>query len=266
MKDSPFFKDTPRKTLDMDGEPIEFPILYYDLRCINGIFTARTSKLRTLLPHPNFRPIELWPGTGMVCIGAFEYHDTSIGPYNEVAVAIPVRFPPAFSFPGIAAVSMMRANVFPVYIHHLPVTTEIALRAGVHFWNYPKFVAEITFQDRDQGLEVVLREDDELILKMSASKPPARHPSQIRMHTYSIRDKEVMHALVDGRAARQGTVMMGRVARLELGDHRISRELADLGMSEIARSGMYMEGMMTKLYDPDQRWDVDTLSPIVSPA
>ena len=46
MRDDPFIIDTPRKTLDMAGQPIEFPILYYDCRWITAIFTARTSKLK----------------------------------------------------------------------------------------------------------------------------------------------------------------------------------------------------------------------------
>jgi len=260
MRDAPFFNDTPRKILDMAGQQIELPILYYDLRCITSIFTAKTSRLRKLLPHPNFKPIEMWPGTGMLGITAFEYHDTSIGPYNEVAITIPIRFPPRFVFPGIAAVSMMRTNVFHVYIHHLPVTTEIALKAGVQFWNYPKFLAEITFQDNDENLEVTLKENDSLILKIFARKLVARRSARLQFHTYSIRENVVMHGFVDGRAAQLGAVMMGNVARLELGEHRISKELIDLGIGETARSGHYIEGMMTKLYDPDQQWNVDTLS------
>ena len=66
MRDDPFFKDTPRKALDMEGESIEFPILYYDFRMISSTFTAKTKKLKELLPHPNFKPIEIFPGTGMM--------------------------------------------------------------------------------------------------------------------------------------------------------------------------------------------------------
>ena len=97
---------------------------------ISGTFTAKTNKIKKLLPHPNFKPVEIYPGTSMIIIVAFEYRDTSIGPYNEVAVSVPIKFPPKFVFPGFAAISMMRKNCFSVYIHHLPVTTEIA-RKGV---------------------------------------------------------------------------------------------------------------------------------------
>lgn len=59
-----------------------------------------------------------------------------------------------------------------------------------------------------------------------------------------------------------GKVTMGNVARLELGEHRISKELAELDMTKVARSGIYSEDMMTKLYEPDKRWDVHTLADI----
>lgn len=68
-----------------------------------------------------------------------------------------------------------------------------------------------------------------------------------------------MHTLIDGWAPRLGKMMMGNIAELELGEHRISKELADLNMSKAARSGLYGEGVMTKLHEPDQRWNVDSL-------
>ena len=262
MRDDQFFEDTPRTTLDMAGEPIEFPILYYDFRMISGTFTVKTNKLKKLLPHPNFKPIEILPGTGMFIIVAFEYRDTSIGPYNEIAMSIPVKFPPKFVFPGLSAISMMLKNCFSVYIHHLPVTTEIARKGGIHFYNYPKFLAEITFQDQDEKLEVTLREDDELILKMHAEKLPLSRSAQIEFHTYSIKENVVMHTLVEGWAPRYGVKMMGNKAKLELGNHWISQEITELNLSKTSSSGQHAEGMMTKLYTPDQHWDVNTLAVI----
>jgi hypothetical protein len=262
MRDDPFFKDTPRKTLDMAGEPIEFPILYYDLRLLIAIFTAKIGGLKKLLPHPHFKPLEIWPGTGMLGIAAFEYHDTSIEPYNEIAITIPIKFPPGFVFPGLYPIASMRKNLFSVYIHHLPVTTEIALKGGIYFWNYPKFLAEITFQDQGRNLEVTLREKGELILKILGKKLPLIKSGPLEFHTYSIKENIVMHGLVDGWAPRLGMMMMGNIAELEIGKHQIGKELAELNLSKTARSGLYGEGVMTKLYDPDRRWNVDTLNVI----
>ena len=52
--------------------------------------------------------------------------------------------------------------------------------------------------------------------------------------------------------------MMGSTAEITLGEHRISKGLADLKMSKTARSGLYGEGVMTKLHEPDRRWNADT--------
>lgn len=259
MRDDPFFKDSPRNSLTVEGLTIEFPILYYDLRVIHAVFNAKTSVIKKLLPHSNYRPIEMWPGTGMLGITAFEYFDTSIGPYNEIAIAIPIRFPPSIAFPGLSAISMMRKKLFSVYIHHLPVTTDIALKGGIYFYNYPKFLAEIVFKDAGQNLEVTLKEKGEMILKLKSKKLPLNRSSKLTFYTYSIKDRVVMRGLIEGWAPKIGETMLRSDAELELGDHRISKELAELNLSKTAWSGIYAEGMMTKLYDPDIRWNVDTL-------
>jgi len=75
----------------------------------------------TLPTKSYIKPIEIFPGTGMIIIVAFEYNDTSIGSYNEIGLAVAVKFPPKFIFPGLSAISMMRKNCFSVYIHHLLV-------------------------------------------------------------------------------------------------------------------------------------------------
>ena len=71
-----------------------------------------------------------------------------------------------------------------------------------------------------------------------------------------------MHTLVEGWAPRYGVKMMGNKAKLELGNHLISHEIAELNLSKTSSSGQHAEGMMTKLYAPDQHWDVNTLSVI----
>lgn len=177
---------------------------------------------------------------------------------NEASIIIPIIFPPKFILPGLPVISMMSKKNSHFYIHRLPVTSEIALKAGIHFWNFPKFMADIIFNDQGENLEVTLKEDDKLILKMSAKKLVARGASQYQYHTYSIKDKVVMHSLTDGRAERFGA---GKNAgRIELGDHPVSKELAELNLSKTALSGQYVEGAMNKLYAPDKRWNVDTLN------
>ena len=71
-----------------------------------------------------------------------------------------------------------------------------------------------------------------------------------------------MRGVIEGWAPKIGDTMLGGNAELELGNHRISKELADLNLSKTAKSEMYAEGMMTKAYAPDIRWNADTLEKI----
>jgi hypothetical protein len=103
-----------------------------------------------------------------------------------------------------------------------------------------------------------------LILKISATKPALKSTERVQFHTYSLKNGVVMHALVEGMAPSLGKVVMGNIARLELGEHKIAKELTELGLSKVARSGQYAEGMMTKLNEPDILWNVETLTIIDS--
>lgn len=263
MRDDDFFKDTPKKILDAKGQKIEFPVLYYDFRFVNCIFTIKLEQLKRVLPHPQFKPIQIWPGTGMISICAFEYRDTSIGPYNEVSIAVPINFPPASFLGKHSAFSSMRKMVFPVYIHQLPVTTDIAKEGGVYFFNYPKFLAEIDFRERDDFYEVTLKEDNELILKLLAKKLPLKRSESFEFHTFSLRERKIMHTLVEVFAPKFGKKTLGKWGELELGSHRISEELKSLKLNGSSRIGFCGDGTMAKLHDPDIKWDGDT-SEIVS--
>jgi hypothetical protein len=147
----------------------------------------------------------------------------------------------------------MRKKIFSGYIHHLPITTEIALKTGIYFWNYPKFLAEIWFKNEGSYLEVILKGSKKLSLNRSY---------KLTFYTYSIKDRVVMRGVTEGWAPKIGETMLGSDAELELGNHRISKELAELNLSKKARDGMYAEGMMAKLYDPDILWNVDSLEKI----
>ena len=97
---------------------------------------------------------------------------------------------------------------------------------------------------------------------MHAEKIPLKRSAQIEFHTYSINDNVVMHTLVEGKAPRYGVKMMGNKAKLELGNHRISQEIDELNLNKTSLSGQHAEGMMSKLYSPDQHWDINTLAGI----
>lgn len=259
MRNSEFFEGVPRKTYEIQGQKIEFPVFYYDFSSVTASFIIKTSKLREVLPHPEFIPAEIWPGSGVLSVNAYEFRDTDIGPYNEVSVTVPINFEAADFLPKKSAISMLRKHKFALYVHRLPVTTEEARIGGVYFYNYPKFLADITIEDKGTTIEIILKEKDELILKMSAKKPPLKKSGIFEYHTFSIKDNEILHALIEGRAERTGYITMGKFAQIELGGHSVAEELKELNIGKVAYSGQCSEGAMIKLHHPDKSWNVETL-------
>jgi hypothetical protein len=98
-----------------------------------------------------------------------------------------------------------------------------------------------------------------LILKLLAKKLPLKKSTPFEFHTFSVGEKTIMHGLVEGRAGKYGKTMWGKCGELELGSHRISEELKNLGLSKSARSEFSGESAMSKLHYPDKQWDKDTL-------
>jgi hypothetical protein len=68
-----------------------------------------------------------------------------------------------------------------VYIYHLPVTTEIALRGGIDYYNYPKFLADILFTDTDEHVTCDLFREEEHILTISGEKIPTREIGEMKI-------------------------------------------------------------------------------------
>ena len=88
------------------------------------------------------------------------------------------------------------------------------------------------FRKIGYSYEIILKEKDALILKMTAKKLPLNRSESFEFHTFSLDEKTIMHSLVEGYAPKFGKKTFGRCGELELGSHRISNELRDLKLSK----------------------------------
>ncbi|NIO11627.1 MAG: hypothetical protein GTO40_27860, partial [Deltaproteobacteria bacterium] len=129
------------KTVTHGNLSFEVPILYFRDDAFALFFTADPGKVRSLMPSPRLHPVLLSAKKTMVGIAAFNYIETTIGPYGEVAVVLPAVYkaspPPAL----IPAILESRYPDFGALVMHLPVTHILARDAGREEWGYAKFVA-----------------------------------------------------------------------------------------------------------------------------
>lgn len=116
----------------------EGPRRYHYKDAINGFFEFRTDNARAILPH-GLQPVEPRHGMSVLTVTAFEFHDSAVGPYKEIALSIIVA-------PRIGhGEAMPRAAMYPFLVG---TSTPEARRHGIEVWHLPHFPndLDVTFQ------------------------------------------------------------------------------------------------------------------------
>lgn len=126
--DDPFF-DGPREVVTTTAGDVALPIHYFDGFCVTALFAIEVDRAAALLADTPLQPV-VHNERATAAVTFYDYRHTSIGSYQEVALAL---------LAAPAEASQEIGN----YIVDLPVTTPLAEVAGRELWGYPKFVANI---------------------------------------------------------------------------------------------------------------------------
>lgn len=225
MNQATFFQHITQFSAQVGAQSIPVPVFYQDIMALSAQFLAPIAKIQALLPSPRMHPLRVTPWHGVVNIAAFEYRQCDIGPYNEVAIALPfVLDRPSPLFVGTLSPV---PPVLQVFVRHLPVTTQLACDAGIQFANYPKFVADITFKQDSNSIHCQLQGGDRPILSLTAPTGPLQPAPRSRMYPMTRRDGYLLRSEFIA-AAHDHYVGKGRDLHLDLGDHPIAQELKTL--------------------------------------
>ena len=253
MRRSPFFDGVTQSEVAIAGQPVKVPIFYYDGTAIQAVFAARLGALRRLMPDPRFCPARLAPGLGAVAVTCFEYRDTDIGPYNELAISVVLNEPWFLgNLPGRALISSLRRRQLHAWVQHLPVTTEIARAAGVDLYNYPKFIAGIDFEQSEQRRTCRLSEGAEHILTLSGERIATPRFEQLQLFSHLWMDRQPQGSEFKINASEMGVSLRPGTASLVLGErHPIALELAGLLLSRRPIQYQYMARFEGILHGPE---------------
>jgi hypothetical protein len=209
---------------------IALPIRYYRDDAFVLFFSADRRAVEATFPSRRLHAIPVSRGRVLLAIAAFNYIDTSIGPYGEVAVAVPVvygRFPPLPLLPALLESSYPG---FGALILHLPVTNRLARDAGRGQWGFTKFVADMRFEISPERLACELGEDGAHILTAEVSRG-GRFASERRpLVTYSVRDGQLLRTVIPQRGGYRWKLLPAS-AHLELGTHPLATQLRQLKLS-----------------------------------
>lgn len=230
MSKTPFFADArPGKPVRLGDADYELPILYFRDDCFGGFFAADFARVRAALPSDDLHPVRLLDGRAIVAVVAFNYIETTIGPYGEVGVCVPVtrgRAAPRL----LPALLESRYPGFGMVVLHLPVTNAVARDGGRVVWGYPKFVADMDFRITPELQSCRVSEGSSHILTLEVPRGGVLRNDRAPIRTYTVLNGD----LVETEIPQHGTYRMSmrpKGARLSLGDHEVSRSIRDLGLS-----------------------------------
>jgi len=211
---------------------VKNPAHYRDSSFFGALFSARSSRIRPLLPDTAIHPVEIIPGKALVAVSAFEFRDTDIDPYNEVAVAFLVRRGKR-SLPVINALQYASRGLFDVFVWYITVNTEIAQYGGQTLYGYPKTITDIDFRQGEGRVSCTV--DDERGRLLTFSGRRIRTPSRraVRVRTFSRKNGHLLVSNMFWDYLEHGVSFRPDAATLDLnGAHPVGKELAAIGLGK----------------------------------
>jgi hypothetical protein len=226
-----FASARPGTEVTVGTETVEMPILYFRDDAFGLFFTAEAAKVRAALPSDRLYPVQLPGGRALIVVLAFNYIETTIGPYGEIAVAAPAVFGKR---PPIGAVPALLEAGYPGFgmvVLHLPVTGTLARDGGRALWGYTKFVADMNFTITPEYQQVWMGEEGAHILTLRVARGGMVRRDSKPIVTYSVSDGNLIRATIPHRSVYR-MALRSPGSFLELGDHVMADSIRGLGLSK----------------------------------
>ena len=230
---SDFLDNVQQHRLEWRGQPLLLPVFCYDNTSLTAVFTASTKSVTPLISVPGARPVELFPGRCLFALNCFEYRQTDIGPYNEVAISFLVSYR-KLQIPGLSPLLQLLRRRYTAFVWQLPVTTEIARDGGLEIYGYPKFLADVEFTRERGRIRCTVREGGDLILSLEGPELPTRSEKPIRVASYSMKGTIPLIANIVQSPIQIGSGILRKDVSLTLGDHPLGRKLSELNLGKRA--------------------------------
>ena len=156
------------------------PLRYRTAQGFTALYTANSDAIASILPSTRFKLYRTSPHRVPAILLSFDYLDTDVGPYGECGSCFPV------------ALMHEGTKYRGVFVHQLPVTTELAKIAGIESYGFPKFVAEMEHVNGSKVHSVRIREGDRHIMDLSIEKGGFTKGFSGTLNMFTIKDDEII--------------------------------------------------------------------------
>lgn len=225
-----FFSSTrPGEKVDLHGRELELPALYFRDDLFMLFLTADPGKVKALMPSDNLYPVLMPRGRTLLGVACFNYIETSLGPYGEVGLVVPVVYgkqPSKF----LPLLQESRYPNFGTLVLHLPVTNTLARDGGRMGWGYTKFVADMRFTMTSEYMEVRMAEEDRHILTARVERRGFTKRDTKPVVTYTVLNEELIKTVIP-QVGTCRVCVRPKNSFIQWGDHEVARGMMDLDLS-----------------------------------
>jgi Acetoacetate decarboxylase (ADC) len=232
------FFEVPMTSVRTTEGPVDLPIFYYDVSVRQLNFFVDYGAALSKLEGTGLVPCKVINGKAVACLAFFNYRDTSIGPYEEVAVII-LAYPGTFKDPKFYLANMFKRDghkwTVGAYVLELPVTIPAARVAGREIWGYPKYLTDIPFTLSDRRFEYAVLDGPggQPVMTVECVPGPGINMTGTDLVTLTNHEDTILRTIVDVDAKfRMG---MCKELRIDAGttDHRFAQNVRDLGLDRL---------------------------------
>ena len=238
----------PGDTAPQSPGALSLPVLYRGAHMVSVIYATNLRDANESLGEAGVTAVSIAADRALLTLSWFQYPESSIGPYAELAVAILAR---ADGDQG--RLPLLRAwlgdRQIAGYVLHLPVTSEVACTGGRERFGFPKTLAEINYERQADGCLAELRSGGQRILTMRIPKRRSVPVPLAQLATFSVLNQTLLHARVPihGATPRLSSAR-GTVLTLDAPATPIARTLRALIGSRRALGVLSVHGFDAELH------------------
>jgi hypothetical protein len=199
---------------EVQGKRLTFPVRIGDAGAACAAYPVRAARAAALLEGTGLEPVAV-AGWALAVVGLVDYRVNDLGAYDELALALPVRF---------------RGRT-GVHITQLPVTETFTMEAGRALWGLPKWLGTAELDIRGSRATGHLAHEGRHVLTAALSTLPFALPGTVpgAVTAFAPRDGVMLASPV--RARLRGIRVGLGAGTLVLGSgHPMADELRSLGL------------------------------------
>lgn len=245
-------KNTPTNHVELSsGRRVGLPVRYLDWTGIVAHFPAPASAVRRLLPGKALAPVLIAPGTAIISIAAIEYRRIAeIAPYNEVAVMTPVLYKPIVNLPALPFFFPRMFESFGFFVLNMPVSTEESRELGVKVWGYPKFLADISFEEIDNARRCRVQLEGKDFLSLEVQQIPAKD-QRLDFRIYTMKAGRLIRHRLETEGLYGVSPFPGG-ATVAFGDHPLGEALRAIGVGKKPIARVFGSNVASLLHEAEE--------------